>query len=378
MPSRRFLLIVAPTVLTIVGGFGTPAAAQADPDLKVALVSTPQQAAAGANVILRDTTSNIGTADAAASTTRFYLSTDSLLDVGDTVLGARAVDVLTAGSSSTGDTTVTIPIATATGKYYILASADDDLAVAESDETNNTDSRIFKTGPNLVIKSVMAPAKAGEGQTLSFSDTTKNVGTDTAGASKTKLFFSSNATLDGGDTLLGMRDTPALTANAENAAATSVTLPSGLLPGTYYLIGKADGNSAVTESSETDNTKARSIAIGPDLVTPWVLSPSTLTAGVPATVKGSTKNIGGGVAAASYTRFYLSTDGVLDGSDTFLVEALVNSLTPGTVATSVVSLAVPNGTTPGIYYLLVMSDGGLSVAETKEGNNTRSVSVTVP
>ena len=53
------------------------------------------------------------------------------------MLASRAVPLLATGASSVGpQTAVTIPPGTAPGSYYILAVADADNTVAESNENN--------------------------------------------------------------------------------------------------------------------------------------------------------------------------------------------------------------------------------------------------
>ena len=79
------------------------------------------------DIVVNDTTKNLGGGAASASVTRFYLSTDTVLDGNDTTLaGSRDVGVLDAGATSSGSTTVTIPASTPAGSYYILAKADAD------------------------------------------------------------------------------------------------------------------------------------------------------------------------------------------------------------------------------------------------------------
>jgi subtilase family serine protease len=81
---------------------------------------------------------NQGAGIAAASTTRFYLSTNTSLDGGDgALMPSRAVPQLADGASSSGSTSVNIPSNTAPGLYYVIAQADSDGVVAESSETNN-------------------------------------------------------------------------------------------------------------------------------------------------------------------------------------------------------------------------------------------------
>ena len=91
---------------------------------------------------MKETTKNLG-AGSTASTTRFFLSADAILDAGDFLLGSRAIPALPLGATSVGSTSLTIPAEVAPGAYYIIAQADGDNAVAELVESNNTKARVI-------------------------------------------------------------------------------------------------------------------------------------------------------------------------------------------------------------------------------------------
>jgi hypothetical protein len=92
----------------------------------------------GGSFNVTDTTKNVGTGPAGASTTRYYLSLDKIKSLDDRLLdGSRAVPALLAGASSSGTVLVTVPPATPLGTYYLLACADDLKVVKESKEGNN-------------------------------------------------------------------------------------------------------------------------------------------------------------------------------------------------------------------------------------------------
>ena len=116
-------------------------------DLTVSALSAPATAAPGAAVSVSDTTGNAaGGLAAGASTTSFYLSANAAWETTDALLGSRAVASLAAGAISSSTTVVTIPAATASGAWYLLARADSAGAVPESNETNNVRAFAFQVG----------------------------------------------------------------------------------------------------------------------------------------------------------------------------------------------------------------------------------------
>lgn len=114
------------------------------PDLIVSGLNSFPATSAGASINITETTTNIGPVSASTSTTGFYLSTNSIVDSGDTFLGNRAVPVLAAGASSTATSFVTIPVGTAPGTYYIIVRANNSGAVAEGHYGNNTNYKVIK------------------------------------------------------------------------------------------------------------------------------------------------------------------------------------------------------------------------------------------
>jgi len=110
---------------------------QIGPDFVVTYLSAAPSVVAGQTLTVTDITRNQGGAPAPATVTQFYLSANGILDASDTPLDSRTLPALGAGASSTGTTVVTIPATTAAGRWYILAKADDGLAVEEASEANN-------------------------------------------------------------------------------------------------------------------------------------------------------------------------------------------------------------------------------------------------
>ncbi len=87
---------------------------------------------------ITDKTKNQGIASSTASVTKYYLSTTTS-KTGSAILlsGSRFIAALAPGKVSKGSVTVGVPIGTARTIYYVIACADDNKSVSESNESNN-------------------------------------------------------------------------------------------------------------------------------------------------------------------------------------------------------------------------------------------------
>jgi len=238
------------------------------PDLVETAVSNPPATVTqGGTFSVTDTVQDNGSVGAGASTTRYYLSTDTTKSAGDVLLtGSRSVPALAAGASSTGTVSVTVPGATAVGTYFLLACADDTGAVPESNEGNNciassttVQVQAGAGGPDLVVTAVSnPPASVAIGGSFSMTDTTMNSGgSPTLINTKTKYYLSLDTVKNSGDkALTGARVVPPLAAGASSTGSKTVTVKLTTNPGTYFVLACADGAKKVAESNEGNNCKA--------------------------------------------------------------------------------------------------------------------------
>ena len=251
--SRTAVIVIAGQPLAIDQAGVSPA------DLRVTAVTvSPSIVAPGSKLSITDTVVNQGDASAGASTTRYYLSSDSQKGAGDLLLsGARTVPSLAAGASSTGTVpSVVVPAATPLGGYHVLACADDAGTVIEANESNNclaSAATIQVTRPDLVVTAVTdPPTAAAPGSTFKIWDTVQNQGAIAATSSLTRFYLSRDVQKGAGDLLLGgSRAVPPLAAGASSAGALlNVTIPSTTPLDTYYVLACADDTATV---AETDN-----------------------------------------------------------------------------------------------------------------------------
>jgi hypothetical protein len=117
--------------------------------------------------------------------------------------------------------------------------------------------------PDLAVSSLSnPPASAPRGGSFSVTDTTTNQGTASAGASTTRFRLSLDSTITGADPLLtGSRAVASLAAAANSSGTITVTVPTTMALGTYYLGACADDLAAVAESNEVNNCRASTTTI---------------------------------------------------------------------------------------------------------------------
>jgi len=329
-------------------------------------------------VQISDTVMNQGTGNAAASYTGYYLSTTPAKTGSSVLLGTnRSVPALAASATSSGVATVTIPLNTAAGSYYLIACADQYNYSKESDETNNclaTSAPLPMGMPDLVESSVNPLGPLAAGIAVQISDTVLNQGAGNAASSYTAYYLSTTLSKSGSSVQLGAtRSVPALAAGASSSGAATVTIPLNTAPGSYYLIACADQYNYVKETDETNNCVATSapLPVGvPDLVETSVSVPQTLTAGAAAQLSDTLLNQGSGNAAASYTGYYLSTTPTKSGSSVQLgATRSVSALPSGASSAGTTMVTIPASTAAGSYYLIACADQYNYVKEADETNN---------
>ena len=157
--------------------------------------------------------------------------------------------------------------------------------------------------------------------------------------------------------LAGVQTVPALAPGAVSTASVSLDIPGDTAVGLYYVIAKADADSVESESNEFNNTLARVVNIGPDLVVSSLTAPLAAGAGGRIAVSDTVKNQGGGASAASTTRFYLSANATLDAADVLLTGGrAVPGLAAGATSAGSTELTIPPATATGT--LLPVRQGG--------------------
>jgi subtilase family serine protease len=349
-------------------------------DLATTAVSNPPASAVATSVFnVSSSVINQGTAAAAATTQRFYLSFDQFKTSTDRLLtGTRAVPALAIGASSGGSLNLTVPNGTPIGTYYLLACADDLDVVAEDGVVNNclaSSTQITVGVPDLSVTAVSTASIAvAPGVPFSVTDTTANLSAFNVPASNTGYRVSADTVITTSDTrLTGTRVVPALAGNASSTAALNVTVPTTVADGLYYLAVCADVTATLPESNEANNCALApqqiSVSRADLRVTSISAAPASVVAGGSFTMTDTTTNSGAGAAAGSLTRYRLSLDPVITTGDIAMSSRSLGVLAAGASSSAATSVTMSSSAAAGTYYLGACADDAAAVSESNESNN---------
>ena len=249
-----------------VGGGNGGGGASADLVVETPSVSNSSPDA-GASLTLSATVRNTGNGSSAASTLRYYRSSDATISTSDTEVGTDAVGGLTASGASAESIGLTAP--SATGTYYYGACVD--AVSGESDTGNNCSAAVTVTvgaapAPDLVVLSPSVNNNSpAAGASLTLSATVRNTGNGSSAASTLRYYRSSDATISAGDTEVGT-DACAVEGLAASGASTeSIGLSAPSNSGTYYYGACVD---AVAGESDTGNNCSAAVSITVATVVP--------------------------------------------------------------------------------------------------------------
>ena len=202
------------------------------PDLVVdAPTVSDSSPTAGASFTLNATVRNQGAGQSAATTLRFYRSTNATISASDTEVGSDAVSGLSASGTSDHSTDLRAP--SSAGTYYYGACVE---SVSDETETgNNCSSAVTVTvgPPDLVIGSPsVSHSSPTAGASFTLSATVYNQGNGHSAATTLRFYRSTDGTISASDTEVGSQDVGGLSTFGRSDHSTDLTAPSSA--GTYY------------------------------------------------------------------------------------------------------------------------------------------------
>ena len=355
---------------------GVLAVAVVAPDLTV---STPTVAGdnplLGTTFTMAATVTNQGSGASAATTLRYYSSTDATITTSDTELGTASVGALAANGSSYLPVELTAP--TVDGAYYYGVCVD---AVSdESDTGNNCSGALVMTlgAPDLVVSTPSVNVNSlTAGASFTLSATVRNQGSSGAAAATLRYYRSTDGTITTSDTEVGTDAVSALAAFGSSEQSIDLTAPSQT--GTYYYGACID---TVTGESSTTNNCSDGLAVtvvAPDLlVSTPTLEGSNPAVGATFTLRARVLNQGGAESGATTVRYYRSSDATITTSDTEVGTTAVSSVAAAGVNTQSPTLTAPSAA--GDYYYGACVDAVSGESDTANNcSNALSVTVEAP
>ncbi|HVX60600.1 MAG TPA: CARDB domain-containing protein, partial [Pirellulales bacterium] len=238
-------------------------------DLAAGNAAAPASANFGDTISVSWTATNAGsTAINQAWSDRIYLSSTSTLDVNTARLlatvGESGRAPLGAGASYTQLAQVTLPLdaTTTPGSYYVFVVVDGLNQASETNETNNAVSQAITLGlpalPELVPTNLIVPASGLTGQGFNVSWTDQNQGAATAtGPWQDYVWISTSNTLDNNARFLGrFTYSDSLDPGQAVTRTQHFNLPGAA--GQYYIIVRADADSAINEGPNAAHSTATS------------------------------------------------------------------------------------------------------------------------
>jgi subtilase family serine protease len=285
-----------------------------------------------------------------------------------------------------------VPEGTPSGRYSVVAWADPEGVVSETDLANNggvaaRSFQFFDTtgeGPDLLARDVsVRPGRANVLARVTLDAAIANVGTSPALLFPYSIYLSKDRLIDDADTLIGG-------GNVENASPNTpvilndvvVDLPTPVTElGEYYVLIQPDPDNTITETNETNNVGVSNRIVVTDEPIPGIDIVATAFDVLPRTtfidgsveIRATIANTGSDpISAQFFCRVHLSVDETLEdtpGGDRVLTTLLVDPI-PGDGSVDIVQVArVQSFFTAGDYYAFLACDPAQVVAEADEDNN---------
>ena len=321
------------------------------PDLTVGSASVSDASPdAGASFTLRATVRNAGAGRSAATTLRYYRSSDATISASDTAVGTDAVSALSASGTSAESISLTAP--SSAGTYYYGACVD--TVSGESDTANNCSSAVRVT--------VSSGGSDDHSDTLSGA-TYLPLGGSRSGRIETeedidlfRVVITEAGTLTVYST--GSRDVAGgilsssgsiLAVDDDSGSGYNFRIQYPVRAGTYYIgVESWEDTDSYTLHAEfhtgfAPHRNAPDLAVGAPSV-----SNNSPNAGASFTLRATVRNSGDGRSVATTLRYYRSSNATISWSDTEVGTDAVSALSASGTSAESISLTAPSNA--GTYY----------------------------
>ncbi len=324
----------------------------------------------------------------------YYFSTDCTFGDGDDIeLATDDFGTVDPGEQDNESADVTIPSGFADGTYYIMLVADHTDDFDETNESNNITcveiDYSCTPGENydLIISDVtLSDATVTCGDVINVDLYGENIGDDPMDTPNVGYYFSTDCTFgDGDDIELANDDFGTVDPGELDNESADITIPSGFVDGTYYIMLVADYTDDFDETNESNNITCVEIDYscigGNDLAVEFIsVVPAIFEAGTPIDITFRITNLGAEMISpfnySLYTtgddcEYFSEVDDALFASGTVAIPDLY----PGDFYDKVYDDIIIGGPI-GTFYLKARTDKDDELIETNESNNYDCFEVT--
>jgi len=221
-----------------------------DVNLQITQLSTTTVNIDGSPFDVNSITVNSGSMDSTPYETNYYLSSDNLISKEDILIGNSNSPPLVGGSSISSTVTLVTSDSIAAGQYYLGAIVDPNNQISEINESDNTavgNVVGVLSDPDLTLKNVSVDTqKIGVGENLAIAYTIENIGNSVVNSTWVYVYF--------GGSYVNRFSISELLAGQEISRTYYLPMTYRMRRGIQDLKLVVDGNNAVVESSEDNNT----------------------------------------------------------------------------------------------------------------------------
>ncbi|GAB5452526.1 MAG: hypothetical protein Hals2KO_28540 [Halioglobus sp.] len=230
------------------------------------------QVVAGETVQMELTFENNGELNTESPDVGFYLSTNSIISGSDVLLRTDTGYTLGRNTPYENEESVTIPISTTPGNYFLGALIDHQNAIDEVTNANNVayyPVSVIAPPPDMTVPfAAVDDTTVAPGDTIKSLAIVRNDGTGPAAATTLRYYRSSDSNISTADTLIALDSINALGSGQQQATNADTTAPA---PGTYWygacvdaVAGEVDlGNQCSTGTQVTVAYEAPEITTNP-------------------------------------------------------------------------------------------------------------------
>ena len=268
-----------------------------------------------------------------------------------------------------------------------LIPTSDVIELNDVDEPMETGAR---SGPDLIVDYLSASwTSADAGESKSISTRIKNDGDSSSGSFRWGLYLSTDTTITTSDLQLDYWTQSSISSGSTRSSTKTVTIPSSMTGGYYYVGMIVDINNQVSESDENNNDDYDSgrahiyelADLVPRTTSSSCSTPATGTIGdyldssISIQYENDVSSSHGQSTGTFYWAMYLSTDSTITTSDTQVgSDQYSSSLSSGSYRTDSLSSStrIPSNMNAGTYYWGYILDVDSDVDEASESNNVRT------